>query len=308
VLNATYTPFALIHDNTVTKAQVFDRLRNKWKSEIEEIKSAEDQAKHIISSLEEFVAPYRAIVVGEKFHRFGENLWTAISRFYRMPAPSSFYPYGMKLLSAVTKAEVAEKDAEQCLSIIECFLVRRAFLGLEPTGLHAVFKSLWKKAGGDPGSVPDNLETNTIEFPNDERFKERIIEGDLYHRKLRNYVLLEYERSFEKGDPLPEASDISADHVMPQSRQGDWKKTISEDDYNELLHTWANLVPMSGKANSEKGTASWAESQEMYKKGSNFKSTKDVALNNEKWTAIEIRARAEVLSEWALQRWPYSNE
>lgn len=300
-----FFPFTLIHDSTITKARIFNYLSKKWHSEIQSIESMEGKAVHIITELSEFVGPYRSLYVGEKYHSFGDSLWEVILRFYRMPAPSSLYPYAMKLLKSVSSGQAQESDAEACLRTVESFLVRRAFLGLEPTGLHTVFKGLWKKAGADVSLIPENLQTNTIEFPDDDRFKDRILEGDLYHRRLRNYIFLEYERSFKKGDPLPDTADITADHIMPQTRQGEWKQTISEEDHESLLHTWANLVPMSAKANAEKGTSSWAESKEMYKGGSNFKSTKEVALANENWTTKEICARGEKLMQWALTRWPY---
>ena len=145
-----------------------------------------------------------------------------------MPAPTTLYPYTMRLLLGVLKGEVLESDAKGCLSVIESFLVRRAFLGLEPTGLHAIFKDLWGKAGGDQEEVIKNVQTKTIEFPDDDRFADRIKTSDLYHRKLCKYVLEEYERSFTAGDVLKTFPPITADHLMPQSREGDWISVISE--------------------------------------------------------------------------------
>ena len=210
----------------------------------------------------------------------------------------------MRLLLALRKGDIDETNAAACLEVIESFLVRRSFLGLEPTGLHAVFKDLWKKAGADSEKVKRFVQTTTIEFPDDDRFIERIKSSDLYHRKLCVYVLEEYERSFTRGDVLKSFPPITVDHVMPQSRSGEWLNVVSEEEHQQYLHTWANLVPLSDKANSEKGSKSWFEVKQKLQHETVFSTTKSLIANHDEWGIDEIESRADTLANWAVKRWP----
>ena len=124
------------------------------------------------------------------------------------------------------------------------------------------------------------------------------------NRRLCNFVLAEYERATSKGDILEVLPKITADHVMPQSRIGDWKTQVSEEDHAEYLHTWANLVPLSGGANSLKGCKSWAETQRLLANETVFSTTKHLLADSEVWGISQIQERAETLSIWAVNRWP----
>lgn len=301
--NGYFFPFALIQNSTTKKGQIFSALSEKWRKEIKD-KDPDHAAVHIITQLSEHVAPYRAIVLGDKLPNIEKELWSAILRFSRMPSPTVLYPYLMQLINGVLTKTVTQQNAQKCLNVIESFLVRRAFLGLEPTGLHAIFKDLWKKAGSDWKKVTENIQTRTIEFPDDKRFEQSILENDLYHRRLCNYILEEHERSFTKGDVLEKFPPITADHIMPQERKGDWIQIVSKAEHEKLLHTWANLIPLSDKANSEKNTKSWKECRENLETETVFATSKKTAKEYKEWNAGTIKQRANELCKWALTRWP----
>ncbi|MBY6096394.1 DUF262 domain-containing protein [Ferrimonas balearica] len=302
IRNGYFFPFALIQDSKVKKADIFNALSKAWKKSVSKL-TPEDGAKKIIDDLQFYVSSYLAIAVANRPKNLSDSLWEKVLRLHRMPAPTTLYPYLMRLLKSVETEEVKDSDAIGCLEVIESFLVRRAFLGLEPTGLHAVFKELWRKAEADSSLVTSNIQTKTIEFPNDSKFVECIREGDLYHRKLCSYVLEEYERSYTKGDVLKTFPKITADHLMPQKRQGDWISVVAQEDHDKYQHTWANLVPLSDKANAEKGTKNWDETCDLLALETVFASTKHVLDNYEEWNLDTILERAEGLSEWAVARW-----
>lgn len=303
IRNGYFFPFVLIKEPSTKKAEVFKKLSSKWRTEVKS-KPAQNAAKAIINDLKEYVPAYLALASGDRLSDVSDGFWERVLRLYRMPAPSTLYPYAMRLLFELKKEEVDEHHAAACLEVIESFLVRRAFLGLEPTGLHAVFKDLWKKTEARPEKVKQFVQTTTIEFPDDERFMERIKNSDLYHRKLCVYVLEEYERSFTRGDILRTFPPITVDHVMPQSRTGEWLNVVSEEDHHRLLHTWANLVPLSEKANSEKGTKSWAQVKQNFKYETVFSTTKMLIDDYDDWGIDDIEKRSEVLAKWAVKRWP----
>lgn len=167
----------------------------------------------------------------------------------------------MSLHSSVVKGETSGHLAARLVRLVETFLVRRAVVGLEPTGLHAVFKGLWGQVGADLGLLRGAIQTKTIKFPSDEEFRIAVESAPMYMRRIRNFVMLELERSFTKGDVLKVFPDMTADHVLPQAASGDWLDKFTTAEMDSLRDTWANLVPLSGKANSEKGRRSWVETR-----------------------------------------------
>jgi hypothetical protein len=69
------------------------------------------------------------------------------------------------------------------------------------------------------------------------------------------------------------------------------------------MHAWANIIPMSPRANSEKSARDWQAARELINAGTRYHSSRKVA-QNEKWGTDEIEARIAELQKWALVRWP----
>lgn len=296
-----FFPFALTIDDSVTQATTFSSLTKSWK----EAKTAGsgNPVEYIVKSLRRHQSAYNAIHSG-RLGQLDEPVREQVRRLVALNRPSSVYPYVMQLLTATAEGASSMSDGAQCLGIIEAFLVRRALCGIEPTGLHAVFKRLWGVAGADPEAVRAGLVSKTVVYPSNDQFEATILAGDLYHRKMCSYVLEEYERAHTTGDILASYPTITVDHLAPQTRKGAWVEAISESDHAVLLHTWANLAPLSSEANSSKGTVSWEEARSKLQLETVFSTTKHIYDSNLVWDADSIRNRAVTLADWALDRWP----
>ena len=83
-----------------------------------------------------------------------------------------------------------------------------------------------------------------------------------------------------------------------------WRQVFGDYEHAELVHTWANIVPLSLKANIEKGRKDWTACAQFFKTETIYKTTKRLAEESEDWTPETLRARADLLSKWALERWP----
>jgi hypothetical protein len=234
------------------------------------------------------------------------DLTLGMNRLRRMPAPTVTYSFTMQVVYHALIGELEETIAFKNLMLIESLLVRRALAGFEPTGLHAVFKTLWDKSEGALDKFVEVIDQNpTIDFPDDKQFRDDILHNSLYGRKLANYVVTEYERGLSGGDPIPlDAKVETLDHLMPQSLTTEWKKVIDSTTHEELVHTWGNLVPLSQPFNSEKGQLTLDEVRERLEMETIFKTPRMLAKANKKWNADTIKERAEVLADWAITRWP----
>jgi len=323
---AFFFPMALTRDSTTSKSDTFHDIRSR----LDELRESDppntpaESIKIAVKDLGEYQNAYCALTgKGENRDvRQWQTEWTGeqkellgsrLGRLNRLNIPFVTLPYQLQLLNATKNGDVEVANTVGCIDVIESFLVRRAIRGLEPTGLHAVFKSLWSPENQDPHNLERSLTTQTIEFPKDDEFKKYVREGHMYRRKIRHYALWEHDiASVEAGDRLPNAvwdEGIHADHVIPQSIVDaellmEWGWT--EDDYEDLKHTWANLVPLTGPANQEKGTMEFAECKQLLLSEGNiiFKTTRQLFENHDAWTPGNVRERAEQLADFAVERWP----
>lgn len=299
-LESYFFPFALIHSPGTTKSTLLADLRDRW---------VDFDPTAIMKDLRTFV-PYFLTIVdplsSKAWRTENEALYEAIRRFHRMKAPSSLLPYLLQVLRSADKGVLSEDEAIRNFRLIESFLVRRAFAGLEPTGLHAVFKDLWQYTQGDAFKAQTRIDDNpTVRFPSDDEFESDIKNRGLYRRKLAKYIVLEYERDLRSGDPLPEidVDKVTLDHIIPQTLTAEWAAVVNSDEHEKLVHTWGNLVPLSGSGNSQKGQQSWASVREFFRTETIFKSTKRIASQNEQWNIDALRKRSNELSVWAARRW-----
>ncbi len=293
-----FFPFSLVHSPNVTKSSLLSALRIRWK---------ERAPTEIVEDLRTFVTPFNALTSSddlgrEHYSRYG-GVNTGLARLYRMKAPTSIYPFVLQVLDRLDKDKLDVSLAVDNLQLIESFLVRRSLAGFEPTGLHTVFKDLWQKTYGDPKKFVDEIDRNpTVQFPSDDKFSQDIRERPLYGRRLAKYIITEYERAQTGGDPFPNI-DPTIDHVMPKELNANWSGKITAERHKQIRDTWANLVPLSGAANSEKGRKSWGEVKKFFETETVFKTTKRMT-QYEDWTETEIGQRANQLVQWALGRWP----
>lgn len=307
-LDSYFYPYALTVDSKITKAKVFSMLTKRWNDLFKGTDVLpEQQLKTIMEGLKSHIVSYNAIAHRETGH-LDEDVSEFVHRLCDLNRPSSVYPYVMQLLTAHSLGEVETPEVQECLRIIESFLVRRALRGIEPTGLHAIFKGMWDVTGADPVKVRRAIESKTVVFPNDEQIAEAILGWPMYSRKILPYAMAEYERVSSTVDVMKSLPDMTIDHLMPQSRKGDWKNVMDDSEFERLINTWGNLVPLSGPANSAKNAKNWAEARELLRNETVFSSTKIVYSNHADWNVETIEARSKIISTWAIERWPFFDD
>lgn len=298
-----FFPFGLIHKSSITNSSLLSYLREKWSA---------SEAEDIIADIKSYIPEYLALDSDDEAHRDiysgHPELLEAIQRLHRMHVPTAFYPYMMRVLHEFIAGNLDIKDAIGNAKLIEAFLVRRAFAGLDPTGLHTVFKDFWNVTQGSSKKFIEHFDQGgSVQFPTDNEFSDGVHVRDIYNRKLRHYILSEYERGLQGGDPYP-GIEPTIDHVLPRKYSQAWGHIFTEEDHKRLSNTWANLVPLSGPANAEKGNRSWEEARSIFRTETVFKTTKRLAEQYMEWNVQSIEARADQLALWALGRWPRNPE
>ena len=306
-LDNYYYPFTLTVDDSATAAGAFRVLSHHWNSMLRDANESATAAELMIEDLSRFVPDYNALSARAEYETTPEiSPW--VERLARMPAPRVTYAFLIQLLKAQRMGELSDSATAECLQIVESFLVRRAFSGREPTGLHAVFKGLWRRNSGNPDLLVSHLQTRTIDFPDDDQLRRDIFSKPFYGRRLDRYVLAELEIAAHRTSPMSreQLDAITVDHLAPQSLKGDWVKEFPPDteERKRLLDLLGNLVPLSQADNSTKGAADWKEARSRLENETIYRTTREVLRKYPKWGPQQIVKRTKDLAEQAIRRWP----
>ncbi|WP_339521918.1 DUF262 domain-containing protein [Pseudomonas sp. EL_65y_Pfl2_R96] len=278
----------------ISKSRAFPELQKAWIG---------NSPKSIVTEMSVYADLYCALVKYSPLTGIIEAVGERTRRFSLMPKTTVTWPYIIELLNAFRTGTASKSNTLQCLSIVESFLVRRAIVGLEPTGLHAVFKGLWGKAGADPTTLKDKIVTGTIRCPNDQLIRETLSSGDMYSRKITKYLLIQRELHFNEENGYDNATDdFTVEHVLPQSLTAEWSIWFTRVEHKALLHTIGNLVPLTKGQNGRIKDQSWVK-KKVHIKGSNWKITQKAATAKN-WDKAQIQRRSKQFADWALEEWP----
>lgn len=279
---------------SIPKSRAFPELQKAWTGK---------RPAAIVAEMNVFADLYCALVKYAPIKGVDAVVGERVHRLSLMPKTTVTWPYILELLNAYRRGKATKRQALDCLSIVESFLVRRAIVGLEPTGLHAVFKSLWGKVGANPKALRSRIVTGTIRCPDDKRVRDALCGEEMYSRRIVKYLLIQRELSFNTQHGYDTAAeDFSVEHILPQNLSSGWNSGFSRQDHKLLLHTIGNLVPLTKTQNSKIGDHAWPKKQAKFK-GSNWKTTQKVA-SIRTWDKAKIQARSRDFANWAILQWP----
>jgi hypothetical protein len=291
-----FFPFGLILNPALSKSEVFAFLHERWRDY--------SGPEKIIEELAAYQDAFLDLVRGTNLQGHPADVSLCFQRLHRSKAPSSVYPFLMKLSNEIRSEAVSKSEGKRVLEVVESFLVRRAVCGIEPTGLHAVFKGLWQDVSADLSAekVENTIRGyGTVSWPSDAQFVAAIQSRKLYGTGIVNFLVREI--NLAAGGDVP--SDIPwIEHILPRSPSNGWAEKFSNEEHKMYLDTLANLIPLSSKMNQELSNGPYSKKREVIIEDSMFKSARKFAEDNEDWTPVKLTKRAEVLSSWAIKRWP----
>lgn len=290
-----FFPYAMIREPNIIKADLFRQLRKIWGN----VSSPED----IIGALDEYTSPYLTLNSGIIPQSYSLPVKDVLIRLNSYKPPTSIYPLTMKLLKEYELEKLSESMVIEALTTIESFLVRRSICGIEPTGLLALFRTIWNVTDANPTKEAITEAINkrgTVEWPDDERVRMTLMNRSIYGAPICRFILGEYEKS--QGSDVPE-NDFWIEHIMPQKLTDGWKKVITEENHKKYVHTIGNLIPLTKEMNIEVSTAEYGIKKAEFESNSIFASTRNLAKNHNHWNQESILTRSQVIAEWVTKRW-----
>lgn len=292
-----FFPYGLIGRPNLKKSDVYSALRKDW--------DGTESPEIIIAQLAEYQDPFIDLNRGSNLSGHPKGPAEAFRRLHLTGLPSSTLPFLMVVSKQASNGVLSEASAVEILELIESFLVRRATCGIEPTGLHAVFKRLWADCEGDYKAVRVAREIakhKTVAWPSTQDFKECIATRNLFDTNITPFLILEYDKSL-KGDS-PNAVPWT-EHVLPQNPDPEWFDYFSPEQHEAMKNRLANLLPLSSEMNRSVGNKGYSAKRQRYQDDAMFKSTRHFADKITVWDSNALEARGAELAEWAATRWPH---
>jgi hypothetical protein len=292
-----FFPFGLVKSPNLKKSEAYSFLRKGWEG-------TSDPAV-VIAELSEFQDSYLDFLCGTNLCGHPKIVAEAFSRFKSIKSPGSILPFYMQLSNSVRSGEIAAEVAISISELLESFLVRRAVCGYEPTGLHSVFKRLWRDCEGEvtAGRVAREIAKHrTVPWPDNSEFFNAVGGRNLYKVGVTPYLVLEFDRSLGGDSP----QDVPwLEHVLPQNPDPAWYEAFSKAEHEAMKDRLANLLPLSDEMNRGISNKPYSVKRTRFKEDSMFKSARQFAESIEEWTPEKLEERSAILASWALSRWPH---
>lgn len=215
-----------------------------------------------------------------------------------------------------------EDEFDKMISLIENYLIRRLICKEKTNRYNNFFAELIKDSIKSYNVLSDKLlgASDTDKFPNDEQFKDNVLNVKLSNQQAKVFLyLLEsyFKKDLKMAMQLKGMRTFSLEHIMPKKWKTHWKKyeEYTDEKRDELIMTLGNLTILPSSLNAAIQNSSWKNKKkgdskkrklglEEYSKGITIFDHDDY-LGSDDWNEYIIIDRAEFLARKSLKVWPY---
>ena len=215
------------------------------------------------------------------------------------------YPLLLRLFDARQSGNISDVELEECLGLIESFVVRRSVCGVPTNPLNKLFIQLSKNF---PNANYAQWLLRSLSslggngrFPKDAEFAAAFMTQPQYGRGTTRFILCRLEKSFNHKETV-DLSTATIEHVLPQTLNQEWKNDLGEEPekiHTTLVNTFGNLT-LTGY-NSELGNLPFIEKKAKLE-NTHIELNRWI-LEQPNWGASEIEERAKKLLGIANKIW-----
>lgn len=223
------------------------------------------------------------------------------------------YPFLLKLYDDYSCQILIKEDFKKILQVVISYLWRRAICEIPTNSLSKTFATLYQAVDKEDyvNSVIKAFvfKSSYKRFPSDYEVREKLQTKDIYHFRLRKYLLEALENYYHKEPIDLNTANYTIEHIMPQNIEHNllWQQMLGEDwqeVHSLYLHTLGNLT-ITGY-NAEMSNKSFWEkvNGESGFKHSHLKLNESIALCDV-WNKKAIQRRTNILTDIILKIWKY---
>lgn len=266
------------------------------------------EALDYLKGLADFAEYYKRLLYPERYES-DLAIRKVLMRLNRIGVKTA-YPFLLNCYNACANNQITSEIFLQVLSIVENFVIRRFVCNVPSNQFNRIFPSLYSQI---VSSNVDNFIqglTKILEvkdYPKDVLFKTKFADSSFYGSQERNskakLILEAIEETYSHKEKV-DFSNLTIEHVMPQSLNEKWRSELGDDweQTHELyLHVIGNLT-LTGY-NSELSNSSFEDKKELLNE-SHLEINK-YFNSSITWTKDDIDWRSHHLANIALKVWPY---
>lgn len=223
------------------------------------------------------------------------------------------YPFLLKLYDDYSRQILIKEDFKKILQVVISYLWRRAICEIPTNSLSKTFATLYQAV--DKEDYVNSIikafvfKSSYKRFPSDYEVREKLQTKDIYHFRLRKYLLEALENYYHKEPIDLNTANYTIEHIMPQNIEHNllWQQMLGEDwqeVHSLYLHTLGNLT-ITGY-NAEMSNKSFGEkvNGESGFKHSHLKLNESIA-QCDVWNKKVIQRRTNILTDIILKIWKY---
>ena len=223
------------------------------------------------------------------------------------------YPFLLKLYDDYSRQILIKEDFKKILQVVISYLWRRAICEIPTNSLSKTFSTLYQAVDKEDyvNSVIKAFvfKSSYKRFPSDYEVREKLQTKDIYHFRLRKYLLEALENYYHKEPIDLNTANYTIEHIMPQNIEHNlsWQQMLGEDwqeVHSLYLHSLGNLT-ITGY-NAEMSNKSFWEkvNGESGFKHSHLKLNESIA-QSDVWNKKAIQRRTNILTDIILKIWKY---
>lgn len=223
------------------------------------------------------------------------------------------YPFLLKLYDDYSCQILIKEDFKKILQVVISYLWRRAICEIPTNSLSKTFATLYQAVDKEDyvNSVIKAFvfKSSYKRFSSDYEVREKLQTKDIYHFRLRKYLLEALENYYHKEPIDLNTANYTIEHIMPQNIEHNlsWQQMLGEnwqEVHSLYLHTLGNLT-ITGY-NAEMSNKSFGEkvNGESGFKHSHLKLNESIA-QCDVWNKKAIQRRTNILTDIILKIWKY---
>lgn len=223
------------------------------------------------------------------------------------------YLFLLKLYDDYSHQILIKEDFKKILQVVISYLWRRAICEIPTNSLSKTFATLYQAV--DKEDYVNSIikafvfKSSYKRFPSDYEVREKLQTKDIYHFRLRKYLLEALENYYHKEPIDLNTANYTIEHIMPQNIEHNlsWQQMLGEDwqeVHSLYLHSLGNLT-ITGY-NAEMSNKSFWEkvNGESGFKHSHLKLNESIA-QCDVWNKKSIQRRTNILTDIILKIWKY---
>lgn len=223
------------------------------------------------------------------------------------------YPFLLKLYDDYSCQILIKEDFKKILQVVISYLWRRAICEIPTNSLSKTFATLYQAV--DKEDYVNSIikafvfKSSYKRFSSDYEVREKLQTKDIYHFRLRKYLLEALENYYHKEPIDLNTANYTIEHIMPQNIEHNlsWQQMLGEnwqEVHSLYLHTLGNLT-ITGY-NAEMSNKSFGEkvNGESGFKHSHLKLNESI-VQCDVWNKKAIQRRTNILTDIILKIWKY---